>query len=81
MISPEKHTQIRLYFCAKRWKAGTIAREPGIHPDAIRNVIARRGVAAQVVRPFTVDFLLGFANAIAIPLHHGKIGAARRRKK
>jgi hypothetical protein len=81
MISPEKRAQIRLYFYARHWKVGTIAREPGIHPDAVRNAIAPRGVAAQVVRPFMVDFLLAFANAIAIPLHHGKVRAARRRKK
>jgi len=80
MIRLEKHVQIRLYFYAKRWQAGTIARGPGIHPDAVRNVIARRGVAAQVVRPFTVDFLLGSANGIVIPLHPGKVSAARRRK-
>jgi hypothetical protein len=81
MISPEKRAQIRLYFYAKHWKVGTIAREPRMRPDAVRNAIARRGVTAQVVQPFLVDFLLAFANAIAIPLHHGKVGAARRRKK
>ena len=39
MISPETRMQIRHCFFAEHWKIGTIARELGIHPDAVRNAI------------------------------------------
>ena len=39
MISPETHAEIRRYFYAEHWKIGTIARELGVHPDAVRNAI------------------------------------------
>ena len=39
MISPETRAQIRRYFYAERWKVGTIARELGVHPDAVRQAI------------------------------------------
>src|SRR4029077_3522321 len=39
MINPETHVEIRRYFYAEHWKIGTIARELGVHPDAVRNAI------------------------------------------
>ena len=39
MISPEVRAQIRRYFYAEHWKIGMIARELGVHPDAVRNAI------------------------------------------
>jgi transposase len=39
MINPETHVEIRRYFYAEHWKIGTIARELGIHPDAVRHAI------------------------------------------
>ena len=39
MMSPETCVQVRHYFYAEHWKIGTIARELGIHPDAVRHAI------------------------------------------
>jgi transposase len=61
MISPEIHAQIRRYFYAEHWKIGTIARELGVHPDAVRNAIeAQRFNGAQSLRPSIVDRYLEF---------------------
>src|SRR5690348_13386071 len=64
MISPETRAQIRRHYYADHWKVGTIARELDVHPDAVRNAITVRGVAAQVVRPSMVDPYLGFLRDI-----------------
>src|SRR5262245_26805590 len=57
MISPEIRAQIRRYFYAEHWKVGTIARELGVHPDAVRNAIEtqRMGGAAQPLRASVID--------------------------
>lgn len=57
MLSPEIRAQIRRYFYAEHWKIGTIARELGVHPDAVRNAIEshRLGGAAQPLRASMVD--------------------------
>jgi len=81
MISPEIRARIRLYFYAKHGKVGTIARKLDIHSAAVRNATVPRSVAAQLVRPFLLDFLLAFANAINLFPHHGNVVAATRRKK
>src|SRR6058998_927761 len=61
MISPEIRAQIRRYFYAEHWKIGTIARELGVHPDAVRNAIeAQRFSGAQPVRPSIVHSYLDF---------------------
>src|SRR6266478_9154995 len=61
MISPEIRAQIRRYFYAEHWKIGTIARELGVHPDAVRNAIeAQRFSGAQPLRPCIVDSYLEF---------------------
>jgi len=56
MISPEIRAQIRRYYYAEHWKVGTIAREMGIHPEAVRNAVElqRLGVR-QPLRPSMVD--------------------------
>lgn len=61
MISPETRAEIRRYFYAEHWKVGTIARELGIHPDAVRHAIeSHRLGGGQPVRPSMVDPYLGF---------------------
>jgi hypothetical protein len=61
MISPETRAQIRRYFYAEHWKVGTIATEPGVHPDAVRNAIeAERFKNLRAIRPSLVDPYAGF---------------------
>ena len=48
MISPETRAQIRRYFYAEHWKIGTIARELGVHPDAVRNAIETQRLGGTV---------------------------------
>jgi transposase len=61
MISPETRAQIRRYFYAEHWKVGTIARELGVHPDAVRNAIeADRFRNVQPARPSLADPYLEF---------------------
>jgi len=58
MISPETRAEIRRYFYAEHWKVGTIARELGVHPDAVRNAIEcqrfqnSKPFAASLVDPY-----------------------------
>ena len=56
LISPEIRAQIRRYFYAEHWKIGTIARELGVHPDAVRPAVElqRLGIT-QPLRPSKVD--------------------------
>jgi transposase len=61
MIPPETHVEIRRYFYAEHWKIGTIARELGIHPDAVRKAIeADRFHRGQELRPSIIDPYLEF---------------------
>ncbi len=62
MIDPETRTQIRRYFYAEHWTVGTIARELGVHPDAVRHAIEaqRLGLGGQPMRPSMVDPYLVF---------------------
>jgi len=61
MISPETRAQIRRYFYAEHWKIGTIARELGVHPDAVRNAIeSERFRGAQPMRASMTDPYIGF---------------------
>jgi transposase len=61
MISPEVRAEICRYFYAEHWKVGTIARELGVHPDAVHNAIeSQRFGGAQPVRPSLVDPYLEF---------------------
>src|SRR5438128_5830642 len=61
MLSPETRAQIRRYFYAEHWKVHTIARELGVHPDAVRNAIeSQRLGGGQPLRASIVDPYLGF---------------------
>jgi len=60
MISPEIRAQIRRYFYAEHWKIGTIARELGVHPDAVRNAIEAQRFNAQPLRTSMADPYLAF---------------------
>jgi transposase len=61
MISPETRARIRRYFYAEHWKIGTIARELGIHPDAVRNAIeSERFKSAKPLQASIVDPYLEF---------------------
>jgi hypothetical protein len=65
MISPEIRAQIRRYFYAEHWKFGTIARELGVHPDAVRNAAEpQRLGGGQPLRPSMVDPYLEFIRQI-----------------
>jgi transposase len=62
MISPKTRAEIRRYFYAEHWKIGTIARELGIHPDAVRNAIESqrfhnsKPISASIVDPY-IEFV------------------------
>src|SRR5664279_2051059 len=61
MISAETRVQIRHLFFAEHWKIGTIARELGIHPDAVRHAIeSDRFNRAQALRSCLTDPYLPF---------------------
>jgi transposase len=61
MVSPETCVQIRHYFYAEHWKIGTIARELGIHPDAVRHAIGSANFnRAASLRPSILDPYLEF---------------------
>ncbi len=56
MLNLETQAQIRHWFYAEHWKVGTIARQLGVHPDAVRralqNSLSRREPA---LRPCLTD--------------------------
>jgi transposase len=61
MISPDTRAQIRRYFFAEHWKVGTIARELGVHPDAVRNAIeVQRLGGGGAIRSSVLDPYLAF---------------------
>ena len=61
MLSPETRVQIRRYFYAEHWKIGTIARQLGLHPDAVREAIeSERFHRAQSLRDSILDPYLEF---------------------
>ncbi len=61
MIAPETRAEIRRYFYAEHWKIGTIARELGVHPDAVRQAIeVERFHPAPALRASLVDPYLEF---------------------
>ena len=61
MISAETRVQVRHLFFAEHWKIGTIARELGIHPDAVRHAIeSDRFNRAQALRSCLTDPYLPF---------------------
>ena len=76
MISLETRAQIRRYFYAEHWKIGTIARELGIHPDAVRKAIeSDRFHRGQELRPSIIDPYLEFVRQTLD--HHPRLRATR----
>ncbi len=76
MISAEVRAQIRRYFHAEHWKIGTIARELGVHPDAVRNAVeTERFRSTKPIRPSVVDPYLGFIQQILT--EHPRLRATR----
>lgn len=76
MISAEVRAQIRRYFYAEHWKIGTIARELGVHPDAVRNAVeTERFRSTKPIRPSVVDPYLGFIQQILT--EHPRLRATR----
>src|SRR6266699_6168005 len=65
MIQPETHVEIRRYFYAEHWKIGTIARQLGIHPDAVRHAIeSDRFHRGPVLGPSITDPYMDFVRQI-----------------
>jgi len=60
MLSPETGAQIRRYCYAEHWKIGTIARELGVHPDAVRRAIESEHFHPQALRACLTDPYLSF---------------------
>lgn len=61
MIQPETRAEIRRYFYAEHWKVGTIARELGVHPDAVRHAIESDHFHRSLpLRPLITDPYLEF---------------------
>jgi transposase len=76
MISPEVRAQIRRYFYVEHWKIGTIARELGVHPDAVRHAIeAERFKSSPPLRASVVDPYLGFVQQVLA--EHPRLRATR----
>ena len=66
MLSPETSAEIRRYYYAEHWKIGTIARQLGVHPSAVRRAIEAdpAGRAQPAPRPSIVGPYLGFIRQI-----------------
>ncbi len=76
MVSPETCVQIRHYFYAEHWKIGTIARELGIHPDAVRHAIGSDDFnRASPLRPSIIDPFVEFVRQTLD--HHPRLRATR----
>jgi transposase len=76
MVRPETCVQIRHYFYAEHWKIGTIARELGIHPDAVRHAIGSDDFnRASPLRSSITDPYLEFVRQTLD--HHPRLRATR----
>ena len=47
VISAELHAQILRYYHVEKWRAGTIARQIGVHRDVVARVLAQFGLPAH----------------------------------
>ena len=68
MTSPEVRAQIRRYFYAEHWKIGTIARELGVHPDAVRKFVRTTYEAAAYTNAHHAETAAMMADITKIPL-------------
>jgi transposase len=56
MLNLETQTQIRHWFYAEHWKVGTIARQLGVHPDAVRHALQNSSSRREpALRPCLTD--------------------------
>jgi hypothetical protein len=57
VISAELHAQILRYYHVEKWRAGTIARQIGVHRDVVARVLAQSGLPAHgpMQRPMRID--------------------------
>jgi len=61
MLAAETVAEIRRLFFAEHWKIGTIARQLGVHHDAVRHALeAHRFSRVRIVRPSCIDPYLPF---------------------
>ena len=62
VISAELHAQILRYYHVEKWRAGTIARQLGVHRDVVARVLAQSGLPAHgpMQRPMRIDPYLPF---------------------
>ena len=62
VISAELHAQILRYHHVEKWRAGTIARQIGVHRDVVARVLAQSGLPAHgpMQRPMRNDPYLPF---------------------
>ena len=62
VISAELHAQILRYYHVEKWRAGTIARQIGVHRDVVARVLAQSGLPAHgpMQRPMRIDPYLPF---------------------
>jgi transposase len=55
MLNLETQVQIRHWFYGEHWKVGTIARELGVHPDAVRRALENSLRREAPLRPCITD--------------------------
>ncbi len=62
VISAELQAQILRYYHVEKWRAGTIARQIGVHRDVVARVLAQSGLPAHgpMQRPMRIDPYLPF---------------------
>ena len=60
VISAELHAHILRYYHVEKWRAGTIARQIGVHRDVVARVLAQSGLAGPMQRPMRIDPYLPF---------------------
>ena len=64
MLNLETQTQIRQWFYAEHWKVGTIARELGVHPHAVRRAFQNSAACREpALRPCPTDPYVEFGRA------------------
>jgi transposase len=76
MISPEQEALILRLFHAEKWRVGTIARQLGLHRDAVSRVLKEAGLLLeQIQRHSMIDPYIPFLNECFEK--YPKISAAR----
>ena len=62
VISPDREAEILRYYHVERWRAGTIARQLGVHHNVVSRVLAQAGLPrlGAPSRPSQLDPFLPF---------------------